>query len=249
MRTIAASLLMLLPLAGCIQLEQTLTLKNDGSGQFAVEYSLSEQTIEQIRAMYKLRQDLDQAAGRPAAVAPGARLLRLYLDPVEADLRNELKPYERAGVTAEKLKVESRGSERYVSLKLNFASLTELAKTDLFRSYGFSLARGPGGLYEMTHIAPGPKQARNADYTDAEATKLLAPVMGGFRAHVTAQVPGAIQKTNATRHSERTAVWTFDFADDPFAFVQFQQADLRIVFDGRGLDLPEVKQEAAPSGL
>ena len=257
MRTLRLAFALVLTVAcGCIRLDQALTLREDGSGRLEVTYTISEQTIEQLRAIYKLREDMDGAAGRETQFTFGQRFLRMYLEPELGELREDLKAYERYGVTVDKLTVESRGASRHVAIKLNFSSLAEVAQTPLFKQYGFSLSKNADKDYVMARAPMDRSPLPETDLSNAEATRVLSPLLSGFRVTMRVTTPGAIRATNAPKRSLRTAEWTFDFSDDPYALRTLQRIGPRVTFSGRGSDLPAVKQtppviaseEAEPEG-
>jgi hypothetical protein len=59
------------------------------------------------------------------------------------------------------------------------------------------------------------------------------------------KTPGRILETNAQEKSERQAGWTFDLERDPEALQKVQEASLRIVFEGKGLDIPAFRSAPA----
>ncbi len=234
--------LILTVVCGCIRLDQALTLREDGSGRLEVTYTIPEQTIEQLRAIYKLREDMDAAAERETEFTLGQQYLRLYLEPELGKLRKDLKQYERYGVTVEKLNVESRGAARHVKFKLAFTSLAEIAKTPIFKQYGFSLSKNSDNNYVMVRAPMDTSPLPETDLSNAEATRVLSPLLSGFRVTLRVTTPSAIRATNAPKRSLRTAEWTFDFSDDPYALRTLQRVTPQIVFSGTGGKLPEVTQ-------
>jgi hypothetical protein len=40
--------------AGCVQVEQSLTINRNGSGTYELRYALAEQTVQQMTAMFEL---------------------------------------------------------------------------------------------------------------------------------------------------------------------------------------------------
>lgn len=243
------SLLLLVGFCGCLKLDQALTLNGDGSGRFEVTYSISEQTIGQLRAIYKLREDMDGAAGEATEYTLGQQCLRRYLEPDEGGIRQDLKNYERYGVTIKKLTVESRGAARHVTLKLDFSSLAEVANTPLFQQYGFSVSENADGDYVLARAPMDTSPLPEADLSSEEATRVLSPLLSGFRVTLKVNTPGAIRATNAPKRSLRSAAWVFDFGDDPYALRTLQRVTPRVIFSGAGIDLPEVKQAPSPPAL
>ncbi len=249
MKTLRLAFPLLLVLTpGCIWYEQALTLREDGSGRLEVNYSISEQTIEQLRAIYKLREDMDAIDDRKTEFTLGQQYLRMYLEPDEGEIRQDLESYKRYGLSIEKLSVESRGAARHVKLKLTFSSLSKIAQIPLLKQYGFSLSRNADGDYVMvrapTDTSPLPETGLSTD----EATRVLSPLLSGFHVSIRVTVPGAIRTTNTPKRSLRTAAWVFDFSDDPYALRTLQRVSPTIIFSGAGAKLPEIKQ-TRPRGI
>ena len=69
--------------------------------------------------------------------------------------------------------------------------------------------------------------------------------MHGFKAAIRVKTPGRILETNAPEKSERQAGWIFDLELDPEALRKVQEASLRIVFEGKGLEIPAFRSAPA----
>jgi hypothetical protein len=90
-------------LAGCIKMDEKLTLKGDGGGTLAMSYAMSEQNIAQIQMMQKMAEEMGKKAGDPsggsgneATPEKGGAESSLEFD--EAKLREKFKKYEQQGV-------------------------------------------------------------------------------------------------------------------------------------------------------
>jgi hypothetical protein len=238
-RCVLASLL--LTSAGCFRLEQTLSLNRDASGQYDVNYSIAERTIGRVHAVLKARQEMTKPGDEAGEPVEQDYYARLFLDPDEKQLAQELKKHEQYGVTVERLSVRSAGEQRHVTMILRFRDIAELQKAKLFQEYGFSLGRIRGGHYQF--YRPGHELADGmpVDITRPAILKFLSPILGGFRVRTEVRMPGRILRTNAHAKSPYAARWQFDSASDPRAPVRAMGEDMVIVFDGRGLDLPFVE--------
>lgn len=237
---------------GCVKVDQTLDIQKDASGSFGLTYSISEQAVTQMKAMLKLKEQMAMAAGETAPVTDEDRHMGLVVSPVEDQIRREIKKYAEYGITLESLTVESRNAWRHVQLKVLFKNLADVAKTDFFPQYGFSLSRNSDGNYVFFRASENKDYNNSVNLIDPETVNLLMPILAGFRIHTKINTPGKILETNAHRKSLYSAVWSFDFDSDPDSFWALQNQDMKIVFDGEGLNLPEISvresSAEAPTG-
>lgn len=220
--------------SGCLKLDETFTIRPDGSATVELVYAISEPAVSQMKAILKVRDQMATLSGEPS-ISPDDRM-ELFLNPVEDSMRREIKKYERQGVSIERLKVETRDNWRHVQMKVACKSLTDLAKTDLFAQYGFSLSRDSDGNYTIFRD----RESRNADSSagmvDPATLKLMTPVLEGFSAIFRINTPGRILQANAHTKSIRSVSWEFSFDKDPNAVVALQDQQFKIVFEGRGAD-------------
>ena len=227
---------------GCLRVENTLTIKKDGSGEIDLEYSVSESAIRQLKAMRKLQGQMAMAAEESVADDEETRYAYMFLMPDEDQIRRECERYARHGITVDNLKIETRNAWRHVDMKILFTNLKGLAATDVFKYVGFALAKNSDGNY-VFYRAAEPKQGFNPpDCEDPTVVRMLSPILGGFRVNLILKTPGRIVRTNASRKSGYTSIWTYDFERDPAAVVKIQTHRLITIFDSSGLDLPEIRQ-------
>ncbi len=230
--------------AGCIKMEQTLIIQQDGSGSLEAVYALSEDSVNQVKAALKIQKQI--AAIRGEAGASGGQddgYAGLFLNPSETLLRRELKKYEKNGITIDKLKVESREAWRHVHIKLLFKSLDAASKADFFQEYGFSLSRNTDANYTFFRPSEDRDEEKASPISDAEMLQRLSPLLSDFDVTLKVTVPGRILKTNAHKKSLYTAVWSFAFDKDPNALSALQKQQFSIQFEGKGLNLPTVSQK------
>lgn len=225
---------------GCVRSESKLSLHGDGTADFEISYSMSEQTVTQLKAVRRLRDELHAAAGETNAPLPWQEaFLEVFSDPTEEGVREELAKYEPYGVTVRKVEIESRGGWRYARLQLECRDLAALAGSHMFKEYGFSMLRGQDDTVMLSRDQDGMAPGVNLDFADPETARTLGPVLAGFYVKIVAQVPGRIVKSNASRTSLYTAEWEFDFSRDRDAVTSFLNHKLRLVFQGKGMSLPQ----------
>jgi hypothetical protein len=218
----------LLALAGCIKLDQTLTLNADGSGSLRLRYGMSEDTIAQWEAM-------EQMAVLSGQRSPPKRHMPLDFD--LGQVRAELDAHRTAGVGLTTLSSEVVEGWRFIDLEVAFEDVRALKRVRLFK--GSRLAIRPMGRDDYRITQEGGASARLWD--DAAGRQLLEQIPGmlaGLRVVQTLVVPGDIIATNAPRVEGRRATWVFDIEADPDVMNTLTDTDLALTFEGRGLRLP-----------
>jgi hypothetical protein len=223
-------------LAGCIQVDQTLVLEKDGSGTIHLTYSMSEESISQWRGV--ARNMLDSASSNSSSPV-------MPFDFSDEDVRNDFKEYERDGVALQSVKTETRDGWKIRRMVIRFQSLSGLARAGFLADRNISLVKDPRGNYVFTqqagredHLPP-----ELAALTGISANSLFSDMMKGFKAVIRVIPPGRILETNASETKNQTAAWTYDLDRDPDALQKAQNASLRIVFDGKGLNIPTFRRE------
>jgi hypothetical protein len=217
--------------AACLRVDQTITLNADGSGTLAFRYGMSEEDVAELQAM---SQQALEAEGAPHE-APATPF-----DFDEKTVREEFEQYREDGVTLESLKTEVVGGWKYLDLTIRFQTLAGLARTEFVSDRGLRLTKRPNGDYAFHQSAP-PDAGEGAMEGVQE---MMADLMKGFRAVVSVVTPSDIVESNGDRVQGRRVTWVFDLAEDPRALERAQQMDLRVVFAGQGLDLPELDAAA-----
>lgn len=230
--------------AGCIKVDQTLVIQKDGSGVFQLDYSVSEQSVTQMKAMLKLAEQLAGPSGEVIPADDADALMEWLFNPDEAEIKRWLDPYRDAGIVLEKFKTETKNAWRSVELKITFKDLAKLAKTDFFPAYGFSLLRNKAGDYVFHRRASGDLDV-GLDFSEPATARTLSPWLAGFRVVSKVNVPGRILDTNAHQRSLYSGAWIFDHNRDVDAVVAMQRQAMTIVFSSSDLRLPLVRQ--APS--
>jgi hypothetical protein len=234
-------LFLLATLAGCVHVDQTLTLNADGSGEFKVRYAMQKQDIDHMEAVSRQAMALEGVTNNAESHSP--------FDFNEDDIRRDFLAYESEGVTLKSARITEEAGWKNVDLDIRFASLAGLVKTDFLSDRSIRLTRREDGRYELVQAAPtqGLKPSDMAGLDEGSIKSLMAEMMKGFRARMEIRTPGDIVETSADRHEARAAVWEFDLDKDPKALDRAQSTDLRIVFEGQGLDLKEIQGEGSGS--
>jgi len=169
------ALLSCLLLCGCLEIEQTITLKADGSGTQTVKMDLRDSLIKELRQ----RQPAAHLgeAGDPTAV--------FY----EQKVRKELTA---AGLELTAHKVEQKGGHRAVDLTASFADFDTLRKSPLCGSSAeWELSEGPKpGLAKLTLYPQGKIAWHQARVRAAKMKDQMDPVAEDFFRKRQAQLKG-----------------------------------------------------------
>ena len=221
-------------LSGCVKVDQTLTLNPDGSGTIHLSYARSEEGDDTVQGM--MRSMMEQAG--PEMETP--------LDFTDEELRRDFKEYEPYGVTLESLKSEERDGWQYRHMVIRFRDLKGLSQTGFLSDRNITLARNPQGNYIFTQTAAHGNLPEELASDDPQTEYMMAQLMEGFRAVIRVRTPGRILETNAPEKTDNSATWTFDLEKDPQALQKIQRLAPRIVFEGKGLKIPDFRSVAAP---
>lgn len=233
---LAASLLT----ASCIRIEQSVTLQSSGATSIFIHYSVSRRAAEQMNAMNQLGRALLKANGEVDS-APDAGLALIF-EPSEEALRAKFAEYKSAGVVLTDLRVENRDTWRHVYLTILIDDLVAASQTDLFPYFGFSLLKTQSGNYVFGRAGNIAGGSGDVDFSDPETIKTLSPLLAGLKYSLTVNTPGKIIETNAPQKSNISATWDIDFDKDLDTFAGFQNKNLTLVFEGKGLEFPTVRQ-------
>ncbi len=224
---------------GCVQLEQDLTLKADGSGSVRFAYAVpeAEQTLTQQAARELLKQTL--ALGNHT---------RLPQDMSDAELKKQFEGFAQQGVKLEQLATERKPGCTIRRGVISFKTLAGLART-LLTERTVALTRDARGNFQLLEQPGGGQTVASRLVTVAgeDANPLVADLFKGFRATLRVTAPGRILESNATQVEGASALWRFDGDRDARAVARLLQQPIRLSFEGRGLALtPFVQRGGAP---
>lgn len=208
-------------LSACIKVDQDLVLNGDGTGTFHVRYGMKTETIAQIEAMAKEGQPGDSPAQMP-----------FHFD--EAKVRKDFEVYAKDGVTLESFKSEVIDGWKFIELRMKFATLEGLGKTEFLADRKLVL-KHEGDRYVLEQRPDSPHvPEKNADAPEVQ--DMMAAMMKGFHAGMSVQVPGDVVECNGTQDGRKVS-WVFDLEKDPQALKKAQQLNMKVAFKGDGLKL------------
>ena len=218
--------------AGCVKVEQTLTLKADGSGVLAIRYGMAEADLAQVESMAR-SQLAEEGLPAESVVNP------FEFD--EAEVRKDFEAYRELGVTLEQMRTEVVDGWKYLNMRMAFTTLAGLGQTEFLSDRQITLKKVGEGRYELVQGAPPGAEAAEMEV----APELMAEMMKGFRAELRVEVPGDIVETNADEQEPRRAAWVFDVDRDAKALQRAQRLAMRVVFEAPGLALPDYVNPAS----
>lgn len=210
---------------GCLRIEQDVVINRDGSGKFQMTYGMQEQMVRQMEAMEAMQ--AFEENGDDEEVSP----FNFNLEQV----RESMKKYEEHGLKVRNVSSETKDDWRYMKIQLEFDSIAALAKTEFFEDSNMKLNKvGDRYVFEMK------SEEEEPDEMSAQMMEQMAPMFAGMRVAMNIRVPGRIVEHNATEVKGQTASWVFDVDKDPGAYQKIQQMNIRVVFEGEGIELPNI---------
>lgn len=222
--------------AGCVKVDQTLNLTSNGSGTADIRYGMSQQTIAQIEAMQQMGETEGAQVERDGP-----------FDFDEAKVREKFNADKPAGVDLLAVSSEVVDGWKFVNVKMRFDNLAALKQTEFFADSGLSLTRDQNGNYVLSQRAGNSKDAGmpppDEEGMGAAMAKQMAAMFAGMRIAMNVVVPGNIVETNATETAGNTATWVFDVDQDPTVLTRMDKTEMRLVFAGKGLNIPELPAE------
>ncbi len=240
-KLLALLLLVMAVGSGCIEMEHHLQIQGDGSAVYRLNYAITEQAINQFRAMFTLRRDLALAEGSPPSPDP-APIIMTFLNPSVSSIREHLQDWQEYGVSIRTLRENTRSLWRDFSIVLDIEDISRLPEIPFFAQQGFSLERNELDQY----VFDRPSLVTRADsippnFSEQELEH-IRPFLSGFSTEVRIEVPGRITSTTAGRTSLQTAIWSFHFNRQPESVHQLLRQQFYVVFQPpRGLELPHVR--------
>ncbi len=200
------------PAAGCMRLDQDVTLNADGSFDLKVSFAYDEKAWAEFGKTLGAVVNGDDAQGD---AEPGPKL-----DPLvkEKETRAKLEAAKAAGVEVRSFKV-AKTPDGWLGETLD-ARCRDLAALNaalraLDMEEEFSLKRNADGSFTLASKggeSPLPLAQELGTEESAEELKKLK----GFKAVSAITVPGEIVETNAHTREGRTARWAVDAADKDF---------------------------------
>lgn len=228
MKTIPLLLSVILLSTGCLRLESSLTVQEDGSGLLQIQYSLPDPAIAQMAAAFELQDHLIEAAGEKVPATPS--LTRLLANPNDATLRRAFLTAAPKGLTLQQLIVDQRRGNRRVKIELAFTSLDALTRASFFQHANISLTKHDDGSTQLALPAMTQGTPQATTPAESEQHRAVSDLSGDLRALIRITVPGHIHETSAHRQARQTVSWIFDATSDNRALAKLQNTTFMLRF-------------------
>ncbi len=223
--SLLAVLVLLGAAAGCLRVDQVLTLEADGGGTMEMTYGLRVEDLKQLEAMSQ--GVVDPETGEPVAVLPFSFS--------EDQIRRDFEEAGMEGIKLERVTSSESDGWRSIRMVVRFASLAALAQTEFLADRQVSLVRREDGAYVFQQAPPRDAAMSEEDLESARA--MMSGALKGFRAVLKIRVPGDIVESNGDVVEGREATWTLDVAQQEDALERAQRLAMKVVFKGEGLSL------------
>ena len=224
---------------GCIKFEQAITLNKDGSGEAKVTYAMTQSTIDQFKAMEDAAKNMAEK-GEGSVSSSGS--------PFEFDkakLEEKYKSYKDLGINLKSAFTEETAGWKYMIVVLDFKDVSKLKDTEIFKDSKISITKDAAGNYVISAPMGSDKLGQTPE--NEEQMKAMLPMFKGLRMALTFNTPTDIIETTAQTKSARSATWIYDLDTDPNALIQMNKDQVKVVFDGKGCTIPEIKPAAEPA--
>ena len=136
--------------AGCLKMDQTLTINKDGSAMLDMSYGMQESTIAQMEAMEKMSEQMAAQMGEEGEDVGDEDDDSDSFEFNEESIREDFKELEEHGVELVDLNSEIKDGWKFINMKVRFQDLKSLAKTDFFKDSDMSLKRNADGNYVLS---------------------------------------------------------------------------------------------------
>ena len=218
---------------GCLKMDQDITLNKDGSGEIRMVYGMSEQTINQMKAMAEMAKQMAPEEGKLETPNDEA----FQFDP--AQIREQFKGLKDKGITLKSIKTEKKDGWQYMSLRVAFKDISKLKDVPELGNSPITITKDAQGNYVISSGMGGDKMGQGMK--NPEQMKAMLPMFKGMRVSLKINTPTKIIETNAPIKTRDSAQWVIDVDKDPDSLMKYSGQSMKIVFDGKGCTIPEVK--------
>lgn len=222
-------------LGGCLKMDQTLTINQDGSASVEMSYGMSEAMVNQMEAMKKMSAQMGEEAEEDDS-----------FDFDEESIRKRFAGLKEEGITLDSVSTEVKDGWKYINMKYSTKNLAALAKTDLAENSKMSLTRNADGNYVLLQKNSDYNMGDDSEETSPEMKEMMMqqmlPMLKGMKVAFRVKVPGEVIESNATEVDGNEVAWVYDVDKDPsFVLKSDKMEDMKVVFSGKGLSLEEIE--------
>jgi hypothetical protein len=217
-----------LVLAGCMEVEQEITINRDGSGQMKGHFALPENTYNMIKSAKQQAQTQGAEAKEDIPLT-------------EEEIRKKFG--EKKDVALTDVKVEDIDGKHHVSFTAEFKHIEALFEDSEMSN--FSLTKDAAGNYTLSAGTPEkdkkPKTPEEQQM-EQQMKAMMLPMLKGLKLSLKINTPSEIVTTTASDKTATSAAWAFDIDKDS-SFLD-DEPELKVTFRGDGVTLPEIKPKA-----
>ncbi len=195
-------ILSLLFLAGCINYEETLTLKSDGSGEMLMHYSIS----EQLSSMMAL-------GGGQQEEGKNEMPFKFKENEIRAGLQAE-------GVQVKKIEMKAEGGQQHVYVTVDFKKVTDLNNTTTFKEMPFVWEEEEKAIVYSHTLKNKNPQGQQDDGSqaggqmgDQMAKAMLGNAAFSFKVKLPDKALPAPNTNGTILEDGKTVTWTFPLAE------------------------------------
>lgn len=227
---------------GCVKIDATVNLEQDGSGSLRAIYGMPTHIIKQADLARQLSRSLDIAAGVTNTVMQETDIPYLY---DEAVLKAKFAAMASEGLSVESLKLREQGGWNYVDFVLKFKTLQSLFRQSFFRDLGVVVKHLDEKSCKLTiTLPPVGITPDNVRLVLDESLNKLTPFFNGFRVVTRLSFPGELRNSNSLISDSRRATWEWDFDKDAQALVRLAQDKIIVVFDASNVRVRDFEKPA-----
>jgi len=219
---------------GCVQVEQDLVLKPDGSGTLKFVYGVKDQDLQRMR----------QLAAQMAAIDPTLAPKDVdWLTAFDEDvIRREWDKVRQDGVDLRDVKTHVENGWRFMTADIHFVTLQQLFECGMIKDCHMALTRGPNGQYGFEQSVDLRKSMKSLPMgmDMASLQPMVTMMMKDFKASFRVETPGNILRTNADRTEGRQAIWEMNGTQTDLV-KRIQNLDFRVMFEGKNLRIADAQ--------
>jgi hypothetical protein len=210
---------------GCVQIDGEVSIKGDTSGVAELSYVVDEKTVVQFGHVIEATDRLAAAAGQ-SSVSFNPSAMRVFVNPEESSIRQYIGTLSPYGIALTDVRVRKGAGRRTVRVVLSFNDLRKAVTAPPLKDARLQFGKRPDGMWEFVREGAG---GTNSVMT-ASSANAVTSAMGGFVARMRIKTPGVVVETTATRRSQKSVAWEFDFNREPNSVEQAFSSQLRVVY-------------------
>jgi hypothetical protein len=200
-------------IAGCINYEENVELKSDGSGKMTMHYSIA----QQLFAMMQMGQNT------------GEKKDEMPFKFKESEIRADLTA---PGVTVEKVESKAEGDQQHFYVSLSFQKITDLNQTKSFQKMKFEWKEEGKNIVFQQTIQGDKKSSESNPMGDQMASAMLGNAKFVFRIKLPSKALPAPDTNGTIQDDAKTVLWEYPLLEASKGQVMTAK------FKAGGLNLP-----------